>query len=243
VRLLAIDVLAVAADLEAAEHPEGRLDPRGVSPAILEICLTLLQADKNADVRARAADFIGRLEDPRSLPILLRLLGDPESFVRMHATRALARQGAAPLPAICLRLTDAHWRVREEAAGTLCAAGRPGVALLVEHFLTTRDPYSQEQIAEQFERAGLIPSLIETFGDPGWESESRFIEGLVRLGKGSMLLRALRNGLAAPKLESLLESLSRHPDPAIHSFARQLSLGGNEASSALRRSLAASAAG
>jgi len=222
VRFLATDVMAVMLKQEAqrAGAANGSRFRTSLPPEIAEITLEQLARDENADVRARAADVAGYLEDPRGLPAILALLTDDEWFVRLHAVRAAAHQRLMPLAAVKERLTDRNWRVREASAQTLCARGTAGVECLIDHFLSTGDRYSQEQVAEQLARSGLLPSLVAAFGMAGRERETSFVEGIVRLGRGAALLPVLRSALPLAQREMLLRSLSSHPDPAIHSFAR-----------------------
>ncbi len=229
VRFLAADL--VAAMLIDAGSPHNSLpDP------IAEIFLTALRFDSNPDVRARAADVIAHLDDVRSGPALLGLLEDDEWFVRLHATRALAEDRSSPLAALGRRLTDSNWRVREAATQALASQGPRGVRLLLAQFDSTADRYSREQVAEQIERAGLIPSLFAASGLAGAREETRFIEGMVRLGrtaalrvalqsapddKGSTSLTELRNQGEA---EKELPRLSTASTPAYVAAARAFTL-------------------
>jgi len=221
VRFLATDVIAVMLRQEASRAgvKSGTGLRASLPPEVAEIALTRLAVDEDADVRARAADVAGYLEDPRALSAILALLADGEWFVRLHAVRAIAHQRLMPLAAVRGRLTDPHWRVREASAQTLCAQGRLGVDCMLDHFLNTDDCYSQEQVAEQLVRSGWLPSLVASFGMAGRERETRFVEGIVRLGRGAALIPVLRSALPPAKREMLLKSLWSHPDPMVHSFA------------------------
>ncbi|HEY6292773.1 MAG TPA: HEAT repeat domain-containing protein [Terriglobia bacterium] len=221
-RFLAADVIAVMLRQEAkrAGAAAGPESSSNFPPEVAEIVLTRLVVDENADVRARAADVAGYLQHPRAMSAILALLTDAEWFVRLHAVRAIAYQKLMPLAAVRDRLTDPNWRVREASAQTLSARGGLGVEYLLDPFVNTADRYSQEQVAEQIVRAGLLPSLVASFGITGRERETRFIEGIIRLGKGDALLPVLRSALPLAKRKMLLKSLSSHPDPTVHSFAQ-----------------------
>ena len=54
--------------------------------------------------------------------------------------------------------------LRESAARTLLVFGRVGSEQLAQHFLSTEDRYSREQIADEMQRAGLVPTLIAQYG-------------------------------------------------------------------------------
>jgi hypothetical protein len=192
VRFLAADL--IAAILQRAGRPaEPRDLPHTAFPGpIAEIFLSRLRNDPNPDARARAADVIARLDDVRADSALAGLLEDTAWFVRLHAVRALAQRSPAPLEGLVRRLTDARWQVREAAAQALAAQGPCGANLLFAHFGATDDRYSREQVVEQVERAGLIPSLVEAFGGPDSTEEAPFMEDMLRLGR-TTVVAALQN--------------------------------------------------
>lgn len=210
--------LSALTQREAAQrsgHDRSRLPPE-----VRGIFLTRLRVDGNPDVRARAADVIGRLEDERALPALSELLEDPEWFVRLHAVRALAHRELPTLEVLTRRLTDAHWRVREAAAQALCAQGGPGIGRLLEHFLSTEDRYSREQAAEQFERAGLISSnFLQVLADVERESVAAPRAETGPEGDSSTAVTALRNRIQSRKRELLLREFALHSGHKIQSFA------------------------
>ena len=175
--------------------------------------------DEDPDVRARAADVVAHLEPSRAATVLTPLLGDSTWFVRLHAVRALRHQEFTSL-ALSRRLTDPHWRVREAAVQTLLARVHSGIRRLLEHFLTTEDAYSREQVVEQIERAGLIPAIIEACGELGRELETQFALEMVRRGFGEVLLRASRNGGPHEKPRTLVRDLSRHSNANIDRYTR-----------------------
>jgi len=187
VRFLATDVIATMLSRTGQQLlPESQV--RNTLPdRVAGICLSSLSIDPNPDVRARAADVIVHLNDPRTVPALLALLEDSEWFVRLHATRALAKCRIFPLKALGHRLTDTNWRVREAAAQVIGARGQEGVKFLLAHFRATDDRYSREQVVEQLERAGLIPSLLTAFDPAGGGEETRFIPEMVRVGRTAVL--------------------------------------------------------
>jgi HEAT repeat protein len=221
VRVLASEVVSLMVQHEAPEGGGHDASPHGLAPEVIELFLTRLATDEDPDVRARAADVVAHFDLFRALPVLTHLLGDPAWFVRMHAVRAFRRQRLAPLAAVTQRLTDPHWRVREAAARTLAARGRSGVRRLFEHFLSTEDRYSQDQVAEQIARAGVLPSVIERYGEFGHELETRFVEQLVLRGFDGLLLPALRNRMRPEQSQALIQELSRYSNGNAEMFLRQ----------------------
>jgi HEAT repeat protein len=213
VRFLGADAIATM-----VKRAGSRTSPQvSIPESIAEIFLQRLVVDRSPDVRARAADVIGRVDDLWAAPALVLLLEDREWFVRLHATRALANHASGPIEALNRRLTDSNWRVREAAVQTLAGRGREGMRFLLAHFLKTQDRYSREQVAEQIERRGLIPSVLKAFGDPGATIETRFIKGVVRMGRTAALTAALQDGLAW-KRTALLAELRRDADSNARSF-------------------------
>jgi HEAT repeat protein len=222
VRSLAARVISAMAEQETALRECGDREPLRLDPEIADTLFARLVFDKNPEVRARVAEVAGYVGDFRSLPLLQLLVDDPEWFVRLHAIRALARHRPASLNAISRRLTDSNWHVREAAAQALYAYGQTGVGRLLEHFSSTEDRYSQEQIAEQMSKAGVLPALLETFDARGRESERGFVEGMVRTGKGEMLLAAITSNAARKSSEALLSAFSLDPDLTIRPPAEPL---------------------
>jgi HEAT repeat protein len=221
VRLVASEVVALMVQREATESRKRNGHPDGLSAEIIEIFFVRLAKDEDADVRACAADVLAHLDLFRALPVLTQLLGDPAWFVRMHAVRAFRRPRLGPLTVVSERLTDPHWRVREAAARTLFARGRSGVRRLFEHFLATDDRYSQDQVAEEIARAGLLPSILGQYGEFGGELETRFVDEMVLRGFGHLLLPALQDGVRAEKSRALLQGMSRHSNDNVELFRRQ----------------------
>ena len=91
-------------------------------------------------------------------------------------------------------LADPHWMVRQAAAKTLCAFGASGLTVIIEHFLSTQDAYSREQITDELQRAGLIPRILERYESHSDSPEARLLEQLVQMGKTSYLIEVLANG-------------------------------------------------
>ena len=222
VRFLASDVVALMVQRESSESRPRGFDSSCLAPELAETFLTRLAKDENPDVRARAASVVARLEPAHAMPVLEALLGDPAWFVRLHAVRELRHQRFAPLSLVSQRLTDPNWRVREAAAQTLAARGRSGLQKLLEHFLATGDRYSQEQVVEQIERAGLVPSILEAYGEAGRKLETRFVEEMVLRGFGDTLLPALQKDVPPEKLRALAQELTHTPKAKIDLFLRQL---------------------
>ncbi|HZR81667.1 MAG TPA: HEAT repeat domain-containing protein [Candidatus Binatia bacterium] len=89
-------------------------------------------AAEDSELRASAARFLGKLRDHESAPSLVRLLDDPEWFVRAAAARGLENlpKTADVLDALGRSLNDESWWVRSNAARTLSREAEPGFEIL-----------------------------------------------------------------------------------------------------------------
>jgi len=219
IRFLATDIIREIVERQGAWEEDFVMDSRIFSLDLIDAFLTRLCFDENPDVRGRAATVVAHLGDPRSTPVLLTLLEDTQWFVRLHAVRALAkRKYLSQAPQVAQRLTDPHWMVREAAARTLLVFGRVGSDHLAAHFLSTEDRYSREQIADEMQRAGLIPSLLAQYGSEAEGVEGRVIEQFAHMGKTSYLVSVLHHSSEHNLRKKFLENFGRHPDPQIRAW-------------------------
>lgn len=226
IRFLATDVIREIVEREASGRPEFRLDNKNFNDELAEIFLADLPIDDNPDVRARSAPVIAHLADERAASVLLRLLEDSVWFVRLHAVRSFVGNRFLPYAArIAKALADPNWRVRETAVRTLRSFGQPGLDLLTTHFLSTRDRYSREQIADEFQRAGLVPTLLTRSTETGNGTETAVLRHLAELGKTSCMVAALEDGGENRKLRKhFLQLLGQSPDPQIQQWVEQVAV-------------------
>jgi hypothetical protein len=181
IRLIATDILRVMVGRNASREPDLLLGPEVISGEITELLVTDLCRDTSAEVRGHAAEVIAFLRDPRATTVLYELLFDPQWPVRLRTVRALARSHHSTdllLLGICDRLRDSHGHVREAAIQTLISLGGRGRQQLFEHFLTSSDPLTRQQIVEAVERTGLLASLVEDYGKGTGGLEALMVEQL-----------------------------------------------------------------
>ena len=140
--------------------------------------------------------------------------------------RSLARHRFLPAgDRISNALTDPNWRVREAAVRTLRGFGRPGLDLLTSHFLATRDRYSREQVADEFQRAGLIPELLARCSETGNGRETAVLRNMAEMGKTSYMISVLEEGEGKGKLrKSFIRQFGRYPDPQIHQWVERVAV-------------------
>ncbi|MGA2985463.1 MAG: HEAT repeat domain-containing protein [Terriglobia bacterium] len=216
IRLHATEILQTMVRRKAASQPGFTLTPEPLTPQIVEWLLAGLAVDTCSATRARAAEVIVFLADARATPVLRNLLIDHQWFVRLRTVQALAqlRQAAAPLHMDireCLR--DPHWRVREAAIQTLISLGPEGKHQLYEHFLTSPDSITREQIVEVIERTGLMSALVEEYSAGAKGVVALMVEQLASdaapLGL-SGILRTLNPGIRLKFLERFLPYAEAH---------------------------------
>ena len=166
IRMHATEILRAMVLREGAREPGFTLTGELITPQMVELLLAGIAVDTSAEIRACAGEIMVFLVDPRAIPVLGDLLRDHQWFVRLRSVRALAhlRQAVTPLhPNIRECLRDPHWRVREAAIQTLIFLGPEGKHQIYEHFLTSRDTATREQIVEVIERTGLMADLVEEY--------------------------------------------------------------------------------
>jgi HEAT repeat protein len=194
VRFLAADVvreMVVRPRCAGGAEDLPLLKAEDFAPELIDLFLTRLVFDDNPDVRARTAPVIARLDDPRAGWQLATLLNDVQWFVRLHAVRALAQPRFGTFAEhLSRRLTDVNWKVREAVVRSLLSLGPPGAERLLQHFLTTQDRYSLEQITEELQR-GLLSVRPNQGGVWG---KRQVMERLIMLGKASYSPSRLDSG-------------------------------------------------
>jgi hypothetical protein len=181
IRMHAIEILRTMVCREAACRADPAFPQESLTPAVVELLLSGLAVDADAEIRARSAEIIVFLANPHALPKLRNLLLDREWFVRLRTVRALAHLDQAGVPLYgdireCLR--DPHWRVREGAIQTLISLGRAGRHHLFQYFLTCPDLVAREQIVELIERTGLMSTLVEEYSEGSNGLEALVVEQL-----------------------------------------------------------------
>jgi hypothetical protein len=145
---------------------------------MMELLLTGLAVDTCSETRARAAEVIALIADPRAPSVVRNLLRDHQWFVRLRMVRALTHCHAAGALHADIRecLRDPHWRVREAAIQTFISLGPEERHHLYEHFLASADRTTRQQILEVIERRGLMSALVEEFSAGAIGVEARMVD-------------------------------------------------------------------
>jgi HEAT repeat protein len=122
--------------------------------------------DENANVRAAAAEGLGREQSESGAQTLISLLLDPSASVRTHAARSIGRRrtttAADPLAAL---LGDPDWWVRTAAKRALERLGAAAVPA-VTPLLRTADEFARNGAAEILQNLGLVHALVDRIADP-----------------------------------------------------------------------------
>lgn len=117
-------------------------------------------ADADANVRAAAVETLAGRRGKRPLAAALRLLQDPEWFVRVHAARAVGRLGApADVASVVPLLGDQRWWVRSAAKDALRTLG-PGAVEALRETLVAGDAFARNGAAEVLQDVGYVDELL-----------------------------------------------------------------------------------
>lgn len=146
----------------------GQTRDRQALPALLA-----LARDPDANVRANAAEAIGRLGDRRkTTPAIKRLLRDSEWIVRAHAAKAAGALGDKRLiQELVSLLRDQQWWVRQNSALALERIGPPAIPYLAA-MLSDPDRFARNKAAEVLGRLGVISDQIAKLSGPRQEAEA-----------------------------------------------------------------------
>ncbi len=230
IRFAATDLIREMVASQAAAQPDFTLAPPVFPSQLACVFLHRLAADSDPDIRARAAAVIGRFAEmvyaasETPAQVLAKLADDSCWFVRMHAVRTMAGSRRADRAAVIRpRLTDPHWRVRQEAARSMFDLGEEGIGQLIDHLLETEDRHSREQVAEQIQQNGYIRGLLDRYA-AGATRERRVIEQLVWMDRTSHLLSVLRQPELAAARAALARDFADHDDARIRAWANRLAV-------------------
>ena len=173
-------------------------------------------ADKDPEVVAAAAEFVGLTGSPQAVTLLVPLLHHPSEFAREAALVGLAEAGgretARPaMPA----LKDESVAVRVAAARTIAAAGDPASStVLIRRVEQEPDEGVQAELLRAIGRLGAKEALdvLARFAEPGGMMHRR--STTVR----AAAVEGLRH-IARPEARGLLELYSKDKEPAVRKAA------------------------
>lgn len=134
-------------------------------PRLATAALVARTTDADPNVRAAAVETLAGRKGKRPLAAALRLLDDPEWFVRVHAARAVGRLGApADVARVVPLLADDRWWVRSAAKDALRSLGLGAVEVLTAA-LDDGDEFARNGAAEVLQDVGYVDALIASGRD------------------------------------------------------------------------------
>src|SRR5437588_3039563 len=173
-------------------------------------------ADKNPEVVAAAAEFVGLTGSPQAVTLLVPLLRHASEFAREAALVGLAEAGgretARPaMPA----LKDESVAVRAAAARTIAAAGDPASSTVLIRRV--------EQEPDEGVQAELLRAIGQLGAKEALETLARFAEPGGMMHRRSATVRAAAveglHHIARPEARGLLELYSKDKEPAVRKAA------------------------
>ncbi len=162
----------------------------------------LIAIAKNPDEdkvrRVYAADSLGKIGDPRALPVLKQMFSENDALTRAYAASALSHFGVGDaFPMLLQGLRDDDWKVREQCARALGSGLSPSqaeAALPALEYKARYDPVSQVRVAA-IKALGALGGtrgedvLAKLYQGPGTPLDIR--EAALRALAGASLSRAI----------------------------------------------------
>lgn len=154
-------------------------------PEVFDFVMNILGDEEFAEtaLQRSALDTLGRLEDPRGLPIILRQLDSSDAITRTHAIGALTRfTEEEAVRGIETGLRDEFWRVRVAALQTVGERNLES-ALRNVMFMVRQDP-------ERRVRLDAISTLAALDHPDGWELlHQRMKDRRVPVGERQLMIQ------------------------------------------------------
>jgi HEAT repeat protein len=173
-------------------------------------------ADKNPDVVAAAAEFVGLTGGPQAVALLLPLLRHASEFVREAALLGLVEAGGREISRPAMpALKDESVSVRLAATRAVVAGGDPASStVLVRRLEQEPDEGVQAELLRGIGRLGAKEALdvLARYAEPGGMMKRR--SPTVR----AAAIDGLRH-IARPEARGLLELYSKDKEPAVRKAA------------------------
>jgi HEAT repeat protein len=168
--------------LDDADFPDARkpeiilaLGDLGSTEAVERLLKLVGSKDTQKIWRMYAADSLGRLGDPKALPVLKGLFDEDDALLKAYAATALAHFDLADVLDILVQcLREENWKVRVQAAKALAQPGA-GKALQILSYKAEYDPTQQV-------KTEAIRAVAEI---EGLDAET-FLSNLLRNGKAPL---------------------------------------------------------
>src|SRR6266851_2727552 len=173
-------------------------------------------ADKDAQVVAAAAEFVGLTGSPQAVTLLVPLLRHPSEFVREAALLGLAEAGGREIARPAMpALKDESVAVRAAAVRAVAAGGDPtSSTVLIRRVEQEPDEGVQAELLRAIGRLGAREALdiLARYAEPGGMMHRR--SATVR----AAAVEALQH-IARPEARGLLELYTKDKEPAVRKAA------------------------
>src|SRR3989441_250123 len=173
-------------------------------------------ADKDPQVVAAAAEFVGLTGSPQAVTLLIPLLRHPSEFVREAALLGLAEAGGREIARPAMpALKDESVAVRAAAVRAVAAGGDPtSSTVLIRRVEQEPDEGVQAELLRAIGRLGAREALevLARYAEPGGMMHRR--SATVR----AAAVDGLRH-IARPEARGLLELYSKDKEPAVRKAA------------------------
>jgi HEAT repeat protein len=173
-------------------------------------------ADRDPEVVAAAAEFVGLTGSPQAVTLLVPLLHHPSEFAREAALVGLAEAGGREIARPAMpALKDESVAVRVAAARTIAAAGDPASStVLIRRVEQEPDEGVQAELLRAIGRLGAKEALevLARFAEPG---------GMMHRRSATVRAAAVEglHHIARPEARGLLELYSKDKEPAVRKAA------------------------
>ncbi len=211
--------MGLVVDAFLAAPLEQRAPYRAAVRKAADRALEVLQgrlADKDPEVVAAAAEFVGLTGSPQAVTLLVPLLRHESEFAREAALVGLAEAGGREIARPAMpALKDESAAVRAAAARTIAAAGDPASStVLIRRVEQEPDEGVQAELLRAIGRLGAKEALevLARFAEPGGMMHRR--STTVR----AAAVDGLRH-IARPEARGLLELYSKDKEPAVRKAA------------------------
>jgi HEAT repeats len=211
--------MGLVLDAFLAAPVDGRAPYRGAVRKAADRALEPLQgklADKDPQVVAAAAEFVGLTGSPQAVTLLVPLLRHPSEFVREAVLLGLAEAGGREIARPAMpALKDESVAVRAAAARAVAAGGDPtSSTVLIRRVEQEPDEGVQAELLRAIGRLGAREALdvLARYAEPGGVMHRR--SATVR----AAAVDGLRH-IARPEARGLLELYSKDKEPAVRKAA------------------------
>ena len=195
---------------DASNEHDAAAPQRAEADSTVVIALIGRLKDEDADVRAAAAEALGKLEDSRAVPPLLAVIGDRDAKVRAATAEALGRfADPRAVSGLSSLLADPELEVRKHALEALSQyeSGVPVAGIV--RLLSDPDADIRHDAVHAIGRFGdrsAAAGLVPLVRDPSPDVRQGAIESIANLhdaAQGSAILPALSDGNADVRQQAL----------------------------------------